>query len=156
MNATIPVLLTSDIDIARSSPLDLKVRLVILALSLIWLVIILRMVKNRRLWERYAIFWVYLGFLVLLVPIFVDFFDAALYGMGVDHPPSFYLLVGILGTLLILLQCSVEITTLVRRNRDAIQALAILEERVSRLEAERNGGSRKDPGKGGPASEVGQ
>jgi hypothetical protein len=156
MNANIPFLLATDIDVARSAPMDMKVRLVVLCLSLLWLFIILRMVKNRRLWERYAIFWVYLGFLVLLLPIVVDFLDAALYGMGVDHPPSFYLLVGILGTLLILLQCSVEITTLVRRSRDSVQALAILEERVRRLEADPSAGSLESKPVTGPTAEVGR
>jgi len=115
--------------------MDIKVRILLFVMSLAWLLLILRMVKRRRIWERYAIFWVYIGFAVLLVPLCVDFFDAALGWIGVEHPPSFILLTAILGILLILLQCTVEITTLVRRGRDAVQSLAILEERVRRLEA---------------------
>ena len=42
--------------------------------------------------------------------------------------------VGFLAVFSILLQCTVEITRLVRQNRDAIQNLAILEERVRELE----------------------
>lgn len=116
--------------------MDLKVRVVVFLLSLAWLLFILRMVKRRKIWERYAIFWVYIGFAVLLVPLFVDVFDAILGKLGVVHPPSFFFLVAILGILLLLLQVTIEITTLVRRSRDTVQELAILEERVKRLEHE--------------------
>lgn len=116
--------------------MDIKVRVVVFVLSLAWLLFVLKMVKSRKIWERYAIFWVYIGFGVLLVPLLVDVIDWALYKVGVDHPPSFLLLVAILGILLILLQLTVEITTLVRRSRDSVQGLAILEERVRQLERE--------------------
>ena len=117
--------------------MDLSVRIAIFVVSFIWLLLVLRMVRTRRLWERYAIFWVYLGFGVVIFPLFVDVFDSVLYSLGVDQPPNFYFLIGILGVLLILLQSTVEITTLVRRSRDTVQDLAILEERVRRLEAEK-------------------
>ena len=92
------------------------------------------MVKRRKIWERYAIFWVYIGFGVLFVPLLVDVFDYTLTQIGVSHPPSFFFLVAILGILLLLLQLTVEITTLVRRSRDTVQGLAILEDRVKSLE----------------------
>ena len=114
--------------------MDIKVRILVFCLSLLWLLFILRMVKRRKIWERYAIIWVYIGFGVLAVPLLVDVFDNLLYRVGVEHPPSFFFLVAILGILLILLQVSVEITTLVRRSRDLVQEVAILDERVKRLE----------------------
>lgn len=114
--------------------MDIKVRVLVFTLSLLWLLFILRMVKRRKIWERYAIFWVYIGFAVLFVPLLVDVFDYLLTQVGVTHPPSFFFLVAILGILLLLLQLTVEITTLVRRSRDTVQELAILEERVKRLE----------------------
>jgi hypothetical protein len=114
--------------------MDIRVRILIFCLSLLWLLFILRMVKRRRIWERYAIFWVYIGFGVLAVPLLVDVFDHLLYKVGVDQPPNFFFLVAVLGILMILLQVSVEITTLVRRSRDLVQEVAILDERVKRLE----------------------
>ncbi len=114
--------------------MDIKVRILVFMLSLLWLLFILRMVKRRKIWERYAIFWVYIGFAVLFVPLLVDVFDYVLTQVGVTHPPSFFFLVAILGILLLLLQLTVEITTLVRRSRDTVQELAILDERVKRLE----------------------
>jgi putative effector of murein hydrolase LrgA (UPF0299 family) len=117
-----------------NTSIDIKVRILVFAMSLLWLLFVLRMVKRRKIWERYAIFWVYMGFGVLFLPLLVDVFDALLYKVGVSQPPNFFFLVAILGILLILLQLTVEITTLVRRSRDTVQELAILEERVRRLE----------------------
>lgn len=117
-----------------NTSIDIKVRILVFVVSLLWLLFVLRMVKRRKIWERYAIFWVYLGFGVLFVPLLVDVFDAVLYKVGVEQPPNFFFLTAILGILLILLQLTVEITTLVRRSRDTVQELAILEERVRRLE----------------------
>jgi len=116
--------------------MDMKVRIVVVLISLAWLICILRLVKNRRIWERYALFWVYIGFGVFLFPIVADLVDPITYALGVDEPQNFYFLVGILGILGILLQYTVEITTLVRRSRDTVQDMAILEERVRHLESE--------------------
>ena len=49
-----------------NASMDIKVRIIVLVLSLLWLCFILRMVKRRKIWERYAIFWVYIGFAVPL------------------------------------------------------------------------------------------
>ena len=116
--------------------MTLQVRLIVFLISLVWLLFVLRMVKNRKIWERYAILWVALGFAVCLMPVIVGETDRILTTLGVAHPPSFYFLIGLLGILLIILQCTVEITTLVRQSRDAVQDLAILRERVRNLEAE--------------------
>jgi len=116
--------------------MTLQVRLIVFLISVFWLLFVLRMVKNRKIWERYAILWVGLGFAVCLMPVIVGKTDEILTVLGVAHPPSFYFLIGLLGVLLIILQCTVEITTLVRQSRDAVQDLAILRERVRHLEAE--------------------
>ena len=125
-------------------PMSLAVRVIVFAISLCWLLLVLRMVKRRRIWERYAIFWVYIGFGVLCVPLLVDVFDDLLFKVGVEHPPSFFFLLATLGILLILLQCTVEITTLVRRSRDTVQEIAILEERIRRLEKEAGKAAAKE------------
>ncbi|HVR75213.1 MAG TPA: DUF2304 domain-containing protein [Planctomycetota bacterium] len=117
--------------------MDFRVRIVIFLLSLAWLIFVLRLVKRRKIWERYAIFWVYTGLAILSGPLLIDAFDWIALKLGVDHPPSFFFLVAILGILLLLLQFTVEITSLMRGSRDVTQALAILEDRVRRLEEAR-------------------
>jgi hypothetical protein len=114
--------------------MDTNARIAVFIISFTLLLFILRLVKNRRIWERYAILWVALGFSVLAFAFLVDFVDRILLDLHIEHPPSFYLLVAIVCVLLIILQCTVEITTLVRQNRDAVQAIAILEERVHEME----------------------
>jgi hypothetical protein len=114
--------------------MDPRVRIAVFLISIVLLVFILRMVKNRKIWERYAILWVGLGFVVVAFSLFVNTFDILLDKLGVDYQPAFYLLIAVVSILLILLQCTVEITTLVRQNRDAVQELAILKERVLEME----------------------
>jgi hypothetical protein len=111
-----------------------NVRIAVFLISVVLLFFILRMVKNRRIWERYAILWVALGFSVVAFSFVVDLFDKLLEKLGVKYQPAFYLLVAVSSILLILLQCTVEITTLVRQNRDAVQELAILREKVQDME----------------------
>lgn len=117
--------------------MDLKVRILIFLIAVASLAVIVRLVKSRRIWERYAIVWVYVGLAIALLPFVVDVLDWILYRIGVEYPPGFLLLLGIFAILLLLLQFTVEITTLVRRSRNTVQELAILEERVRRLEAAR-------------------
>ncbi len=115
--------------------MDIKVRVIIFLISLSSLAAIIRLVKTRRIWERYAMVWVYAGLALAILPFIVDGLDWVLYKLGVEYPPGFLLLIGIFAILLLLLQFTVEITTLVRRSRNTVQELAILEERVRQLEA---------------------
>lgn len=115
--------------------MEMKVRIALFLISLSWLIVVFRMVRSRKIWERYAILWIYLGLAVLFAPFLVDVFDWAAGKIGVEHPPSLFFLLALLGTLLLLLQFSVEVTSLVRSSRDVVQSLAILEERVRRLES---------------------
>ena len=128
--------------------MDPRVRIAVFLISFVLLVFILRMVKNRKIWERYAILWVALGFVVVAFSLFVNTFDILLDKLGVDYQPAFYLLIAVVSILLILLQCTVEITTLVRQNRDAVQELAILKERVLEMEKKMLEGRIGGPGSG--------
>jgi hypothetical protein len=119
--------------------MNLNVRIAVFVISFFLLLFILRMVKNRRIWERYAILWVALGFSVVAFAFVVDIFDVFLEKMGVEYQPAFYLLIAVSGIVLILLQCTVEITTLVRRSRDTVQELAILKEKVREMEKRMEG-----------------
>lgn len=125
--------------------MDIKIRVFIFLISLFGLAVIIRLVKSRRIWERYALVWVYAGLGFALLPFVVDGLDWILYKLGVEYPPGFLLLVGIFAILVLLLQLTVEITTLVRRSRNTVQELAILEERVRELEAalDRSGEGKK-------------
>lgn len=116
--------------------MDIKVKLVVFLISLAWLVLVLKMLKRRRIWERYAILWVYVGVIAATVPWIMDFLDPIIFAIGVDEPPNFMLLLGLFAVLLLLLQFTMEITTLVRRTRNIVQDMAILEERVRRIESE--------------------
>jgi hypothetical protein len=116
--------------------MDVKTRIAIALVGLLWLYVVLKLVKRRRIWERHAILWVFLGVSVVFLPAVVNFFDRLLIDLRiVEDPPNFFFLLGFVGVLFILLQCTVEITTLMRQNREAIQDLAILDEKVRQLEA---------------------
>lgn len=114
--------------------MDIKVKLVVFLISLAWLVLVVKMLKRRRIWERYAILWVYVGVIAATVPWIMDLLDPIIFAIGVDEPPNFMLLLGLFAVLLLLLQFTMEITTLVRRTRNIVQDMAIIEERVRHLE----------------------
>ena len=115
--------------------MDPRIRILIFCVALVWLVVVVRLVQKRSIWESHALLWVYMGGLLLVLPVVITPIDRLVENqLGVAHPPSFLFFVGFLAVLSILLQCTVEITRLVRQNRDAIQNLAILEERVRELE----------------------
>lgn len=115
--------------------MDVTTRIMIFFFSSVWLLLVLRLVKRRRIWERHAILWVFLGLALLLLPLVIDTLDNIIMATKiVEDPPNFFFLAGFVGVLFILLQCTVEITSLMRQNREAIQDLAILDEKVRRLE----------------------
>jgi uncharacterized membrane protein YfcA len=103
--------------------------------SLLVLLTIVRLVRQKRLDEKYALVWLIAGAVMLIAPVgsnLVDWFSRKL---GFAYPPSFVFLIAFLVLCLINLQYSVAISRLTQQNRVLSQKFAILERRLHESEA---------------------
>ena len=121
--------------------MDLHLRVVAVLASVVLLLVVLDLVRRRRLLERYALVW--LGVTVLL--ILLSLWDGLLTGVasviGIFYPPSALFVVAFGFIIVLLLHFSVAVSRLADQSKVLAQQLGLLEERLRRQE---EGASRSE------------
>jgi hypothetical protein len=103
--------------------------------SVLLILVVLELVRGRRLKERYALLWLATGVVLLVLSIWRDGLNTIAGWAGVtSYPPAVLFAVAMLFILLVLLHYSTVISKLTDENVDLAQRIALLEERVSRLQ----------------------
>jgi hypothetical protein len=111
-------------------------RLLLMVLGVGIVLFVINLVRTRKLKEEYAILWLFTGVVLVLLPVIIDLLDAVSFALGITYPPAFIGLVAAVCVLFILFQFSTSISRFSERTKVLTQELAILRERVRRLEAE--------------------
>ena len=112
-----------------------RVSIVAAIASLLLILVVLELVRGRRLKERYALLWLATGVVLLVLSIWRDGLNTIAGWAGVtSYPPAVLFAVATLFILLVLLHYSTVISKLTDENVDLAQRIALLEERVSRLQ----------------------
>jgi hypothetical protein len=103
--------------------------------SVLLILVVLELVRGRRLKERYALLWLATGVVLLVLSIWRDGLNTIAGWAGVtSYPPAVLFAVAMLFILLVLLHYSTVISKLTDENVDLAQRIALLEERVSRMQ----------------------
>ena len=110
-------------------------RLLLIALGIGIVGLVINLVRPRQLKEEYAILWLFTGVVLVLLPVVIDLLDALSFALGITYPPAFIGLVAAVCVLFILFQFSTSISRFSERTKVLTQELAIMQERVRRLEA---------------------
>jgi hypothetical protein len=111
--------------------------------SLLLLLVVLELVRGRRLKERYALLWLATGVVLLVLSAWRDALNTIAGWLGVTgYPPAVLFAVATLFFLLVLLHYSTVISKLTDENVELAQRLALLEERMARVDSDGAGGRR--------------
>ncbi|MBC7258331.1 MAG: DUF2304 domain-containing protein [Chloroflexi bacterium] len=116
--------------------MSLAARILLIAVGVGILVFVVNLVRTRKLKEEYAILWLFTGIVLVLLPVVIDLLDAISFALGITYPPAFIGLVAAVCILFILFQFSTSISRFSERTKVLAQEVAILKERVRRLEAQ--------------------
>ena len=116
--------------------MSLAARILLIAVGVGILVFVVNLVRTRKLKEEYAILWLFTGVVLVLLPVVIDLLDAISFALGITSPPAFIGLVAAVCILFILFQFSTSISRFSERTKVLAQEVAILKERVRRLEAQ--------------------
>jgi len=104
--------------------------------SVLLLLVVLELIRGRRLKERYALLWLATGVVLLVLSAWRDGLNTIASWLGVtSYPPAVLFAVATLFILLVLLHYSTVLSKLTDENVELAQRVALLEERMSRLEA---------------------
>ena len=120
------------------APTPLGVSIAAAIASLVLLIAVLELVRRRRLREKYALLWILTAIVLLVLSVWRGAVTSIATTLGVSYGPTVLFAVGALFVLVVLLHYSTVISALTDRTVVLSQQLAILEERLRRLEADQS------------------
>lgn len=96
--------------------------------------LILEMVRRRQVAENYALLWLLTAVALFILSLWRELLDILASLMGIFYPPAALFVIGFGFFLLILLQFSVIITQLNRKNKALAQQVGILNWKLNEQE----------------------
>ena len=121
------------------APTPLGVSIAAAIASLVLLIAVLELVRRRRLREKYALLWILTAIVLLVLSVWRGAVTSIATALGVSYGPTVLFAVGALFVLVVLLHYSTVISALTDRTVVLSQQMALLEERLRKLEAKESG-----------------
>jgi hypothetical protein len=97
---------------------------------LVVLGVVIELIRQRRLQERYALLWIVTGVVMLVLAVWRGALYALADATGVAYPPSALYMIAGLFVLVVLLHYSTVLSRLSDQNKTLAQRIALLEERL--------------------------
>ncbi len=94
--------------------------------SILLIVLVISLVRNRKISERYSLIWIISVLIFLFFSIWRDSLDFLSVVIGIAYPPMALILILIMMVFLILIQYSIILTKLSKQNTKLIQELSLL------------------------------
>jgi hypothetical protein len=94
------------------------------------LIVIVELIRRGQLKERYALLWLFAGFILLIFSLSRGLLEYVASLVGIYYPPSLLFLLAFLFLLLITLHFSSVISELSEKNKQLAQELALLRQEM--------------------------
>lgn len=120
--------------------MDPHLRIVAVTASICLFLLVLELVRQRRLLERYALLWLACAIGLVALSAWDGLLQVLASAIGVSYPPSALFAAAFFFTIMLLLHFSVAVSRLADQTRVLAQRLALSEERLSGLEARERSG----------------
>ena len=114
--------------------MELRIQVVAIVASAGLLLVILELVRQRRLLERYALLWLFSALVLLALAVWKDFLATIAEAMGIIYPPNALFLIAFGFVMVLLLHFSMAVSRLADQSKLLAQRIAMLEERQRRGE----------------------
>jgi hypothetical protein len=132
--------------------MDVRIQLVALAGAGVLLLVVLELVRQRRLMERYALLWLLSAIVILGLAAFRDGLETISQTLGIAYPPNALFFVAFAFVLLLLLHFSVAVSRLADQSKLLAQRLALLEQRLRTQERAAEGEAAGEPSEREPVA----
>ena len=114
--------------------MDTRLQIVAITAAAGLLVILLELVRQRRLLERYALLWLFSALVLLGLSVWTGLLEAVASVLGVAYPPNALFLIAFGFVMVLLLHFSLAVSRLSDQTKVLAQKQALLEERLRRHE----------------------
>ena len=112
----------------------MKIQIISIIGSLIFMFFILELIRRKKLKEAYALIWGIMSILFFILACWVQGLGFVSNLIGIEYAPATLFLVLLITVILILIQFSVLISGQVDKIKKLSQELALLKERLSKLD----------------------
>ena len=127
--------------------MELRIQLVAVVAAGAMLLLVLELVRQRRLLERYALVWLGSTLVVLSLAVWKGLLTDVASAIGIHYPPSALFVIAFGFILILLLHFSIAVSRLSDQSKVLAQRLALLEKRNKDLEeAVAEGAASEDAG----------
>jgi hypothetical protein len=145
--------LNAALELAAGGSLDNRVRIVAVILTAVMLGVVLELVRRRRLVERYALLWMTVALVLLVLAIWNQLLSLASNAIGIEVPANALFIAAFAVAFLLLLHFSVVTSRLSEETKILAQEVARLDAEVRATRAPRTNGEAPN---GGPHDEGGE
>jgi hypothetical protein len=114
--------------------MDSRLQIVAIIAAAGLLVVLLELVRQRRLLERYALLWLFSALVLLSLSVWTGLLESVASLIGVAYPPNALFLIAFGFVLILLLHFSLAVSRLTDQTKVLAQRLALMEERLHRYE----------------------
>lgn len=102
-------------------------------ISLSFAATILYLIRNQKLKEQYALLWLTLSAMMMILSLFPSILDDLAGLIHIEYAPSLLYLLSVVGILFILLHLTIAVSSLTQRNVELIQTIALHERKIDAL-----------------------
>jgi hypothetical protein len=110
--------------------MDMRIQIVAIFATVVLLVVILELVRQRRLLERYALLWLFSSLVLFGLAVWNDALSTVSSAIGIATPSNALFLIAFGFVLVLLLHFSIAVSRLSDQTKVLAQKLAILEDRA--------------------------
>lgn len=111
-----------------------KIQYFAIAGSVLFLIFVIILVRNKKIKEEYSILWFLFGIIFLIISVWREILIQFSNFIGIAYPPVAFILILIFAIFLILIQYSIVISNLKEKNKDLVQRIGLLENEMKKME----------------------
>jgi hypothetical protein len=115
----------------------IRIQIVAIVGSVLLIFFILDLIRRKRLREEFAILWLAMGVVFLVLSIFRGLLDRISYFIGIGYPPAALFLFLIMGLMIILIHFSTVISELKGTQKKLVQEIGLLKAALPTNKGER-------------------
>lgn len=116
--------------------MELKLRIILLIFSVLGLIILTSMVKRYRLELKYALLWISIGLLFVVLAIIPSLADFTADIMGIKESVNAIYFLGIISLLLICFSLTISLSRTSNRIKHLTQELGLVRQKIDDVEKE--------------------
>jgi hypothetical protein len=117
--------------------MESRIQIVAIVVTAGLFAIVFELVRRRRLMERYALLWLFSSATLLALAVWRGLLETIASAVGIFYPPSALFVIAFGFILVMLLHFSLSTSRLADQNKVLAQRLALLQQRMDELTAER-------------------